>query len=133
MTPELFWLSLTTVLAATFWLPFIVLSSRPENAGHQTFDRMAPVWQMSDVAQRAYRAHLNLLEQFLPFAVVVLIAHLAGVSTGVTVAASAAFFWLRVLHAVGYIAGFAKMPLRPLVFSAGWLCILAIVAVTLIS
>ena len=124
MTPELFWLSLTAVLAATLWLPFIVLSSLPENAGHQTFDRMAPVWQMSDVAQRAYRAHLNLLEQFLPFAVVVLVAHLAGVSNGATETAAVAYFWFRVAHYALYISNIPFT--RTLSFTGAWLAMACI-------
>lgn len=34
------------------------------------------------------------------------------------------FFWVRVIHAVGMISGFAKMPLRPLLFTTGWACCL---------
>lgn len=124
MTTELFWLTLTALLAASLWIPFIVISSQGESAQHQTFERMAPVWQMSDLAQRAYRAHLNLLEQFLPFAVLVLIAQAMAISTPVTVAVSVAFFWIRAAHAVGYIMGFARLPLRPMIFTAGWICIL---------
>ena len=133
LTPELFWLLMTAILAALLWVPFIVLSSRPADAPFQSFARMARISEMSDITQRAYRAHLNLLEQFLPFAVVVLIAHLAGVSNGLTLAACAAFFWLRIAHAVGFIAGFARMPLRPLLFTGGWVCILAIAAAILLA
>ena len=133
MTAELFWLTLSAILATSLWVPYIVLSSKPGSAEHQSFEAMARVWEMSNTAQRAYRAHLNLLEQFLPFAVVVLIAHVAGVSNTVTVGASIAFFVLRVLHAVGYIAGFARMPMRPLLFVGGWFCTLAIAAVVLLA
>ena len=133
MTTELMVLTLTAILAASLWVPYIVLSGRPGSAEHQSFDRMARVWEMSDAAQRAYRAHQNLLEQFLPFAVVLVVAHLAQVSTAVTVWASVAFFVLRVLHAVGYVAGWARMPLRPLLFTGGWLCILAIAASVLLA
>lgn len=131
MTVELAILTATALLAASLWIPYIVLSGRDGNAQHQSFDRMVKVWNMSDTAQRAYRAHQNLLEQFLPFAVVVVVAHLAGVSNAVTVWASAAFLTLRALHALGYIGGWATMPLRPLIFTGGWLCILAIGAAAL--
>ncbi len=133
MTPELFWLTLTAILATSLWIPYIVLSGQEGNAQHQSFARMPRVWDMSDAAQRAYRAHQNLLEQFLPFAVLVIVAHVVGVSNGVTVAATIAFFWLRVLHAVGHISGRATMPLRPLIFTGGWLCTLAVAAALLWS
>jgi MAPEG family len=54
---------------------------------------------MEPWVQRSYRAHLNLLEQLLPFATIVFIAHLTKVSTPTTVWCSIVFFWLRVaLH-----------------------------------
>ncbi|MBV0912567.1 MAPEG family protein [Anianabacter salinae] len=125
MTAELFWLTLTTLLAASLWVPYIVgvnSTPVPQPEGHRPHDVSGTVpW-----VHRAWRAHLNLLEQFLPFAVIVLIAHLAGVSNAATVWASAAFFGLRVAHAVWMIAGFPTLPLRPLIFTAGWICILVI-------
>lgn len=133
MTIELTVLLVTAILAATLWMPFVILSGRADSAPFQSFERMAQVWEMSDAAQRAYRAHLNLLEQFLPFAVIVVVAHLAGVSNGVTVWASVAFLALRSLHALGMVAGWARMPLRPLLFTGGWLCILALAGAVLLA
>ncbi|MBM7069434.1 MAPEG family protein [Actibacterium sp. 188UL27-1] len=72
-----------------------------------------------------------MLETLIPFATVVLIAHMAGISTGVTVAASVAFFWLRVGHAVGMISGLARFPIRPIIFTASWLCTVVIAFVLL--
>jgi uncharacterized MAPEG superfamily protein len=125
MTAELMWLTLTAVLAASLWIPYIVgvnSTPTPEMSENRPHDPA----QLVPWAHRAYRAHLNLLEQFLPFAVIVMVAHLAGVSTTVTVGAAAVFFWLRIAHAVWMIGGFPTLPGRPLIFSAGWLCILAI-------
>lgn len=45
---------------------------------------------------RSHRAHLNLIEQFVPFAAIVLVAHVAHVSTPITRWAVITFFWLRV-------------------------------------
>jgi hypothetical protein len=52
---------------------------------------------------------------------VVLIAHVAGISTTVTLAASATFFWLHVAHAAGMISGLARYPARPIIFTDNWL------------
>ena len=60
----------------------------------------------------------------MPFAVLILLAHHLGVSTWVTIWAAALFFWLRVAHAVGYITALARLPLRPIIFTAGWVCCL---------
>ncbi|MDD9923786.1 MAG: MAPEG family protein [Boseongicola sp.] len=125
MTPELFWLTLTALLAASLWIPYIVgVNSTPVPEAVE--NRPPDLSQMVPWVHRSFRAHLNLLEQFLPFAVIVVIAHLAGVSTAVTVWATAIFFWLRVAHAVWMISGFPVLPGRPVIFTAGWACILAI-------
>ena len=125
MSVELTILTLTALLAVSLWIPYIVGLNTTEFA---TPDENRP----HDVAgtvpwvHRAYRAHLNLIEQFLPFAVIVLIAHLSGVSNDVTVWSAVLFLALRVVHAVWMIAGFKVFPARPLIFTGGWLCILAI-------
>jgi uncharacterized MAPEG superfamily protein len=80
-----------------------------------------PAW-----VQRSYRAHLNLLEQFVPFAVMVLIAHMLEVSTPVTRWCVILFFWLRVAHAIGMISGIARLPLRPMIYVAGWIVTLTV-------
>jgi len=125
MTADLFWLTLTALLSATLWLPYIVgvnMANVPMPADNRPTDpaRM-PAW-----VHRAWRAHLNLLEQFLPFAVVVLVSHVTGVSNGVTAVAAASFFALRLAHAIWMIGGFPVLPVRPMVFTAGWVAILVI-------
>lgn len=132
MTAELTVLTLTAILAASLWIPYIVgvnTTAVPATSGNRPHDPSVMVpW-----VHRAFRAHLNLLEQFLPFAVVVLVAHLAAVSNAVTVWASVAFLGLRLVHAVWMIAGLPVLPARPLIFTAGWLCILAIGAAVLVG
>ena len=54
---------------------------------------------------RAQRAFRNLSENLLPFAVLVLVAHAAGVSNAATVMGAQIFFYARVAYAVVYIAG----------------------------
>ncbi len=59
-----------------------------------------PAW-----GERAGRAHRNMLENLVPFAALVLAAHLAGVSGDETAQGATVFFWGRLAHAVIYIAG----------------------------
>jgi len=56
-------------------------------------------------AGRARRAHLNMLESLVLFAILVLVAQAANIHSGTTLLGSALFFWGRVAHAVIYIAG----------------------------
>jgi uncharacterized MAPEG superfamily protein len=125
MTTELFWLMLTTLLAASLWIPFVIGVNTNAFEGEDTaFERPPDPAKMPAWVHRSYRAHLNLLEQFLPFAVVVLVAHQLKISTAVTQWCAIAFFWLRIAHAAGMITGRARLPARPLIFTAGWVVIL---------
>ena len=138
MTAELYWLTLTAVLAASLWVPYIigVNTSEPGSPGDvqsRDFSRPADPSLQRPWVHRAFRAHLNLLEQFLPFAAVVIVAHLAEVNSAATVWACAVFFWLRMAHAVWMIGGFPVIPTRPLIFTAGWVCILVIAGAILFS
>ena len=70
-------------------------------------------------AQRAHRAHLNLLENLPPFAALVLIANL----TGATVSGAAAvFFWARIVHAIVHVAGLPY--LRTVAFLVSWVAMI---------
>jgi len=122
MTPELKWLTYTALLAGSLWIPFIVgvnVTDFPDKA--QQFIRPPDHGQMRPWVHRSLRAHQDLLEQFVPFAIIVLIGAVARVSTPVTVACSITFFWLRVAHAIGMISGLARLPLRPMIYFAAWI------------
>jgi uncharacterized MAPEG superfamily protein len=61
--------------------------------------------EMTGWAGRAARAHRNMLESLILFAVLVLVAHIVGVRNGMTLLGAQLFFWGRVAHAIIYIAG----------------------------
>ncbi|MGD1883000.1 MAG: MAPEG family protein [Paracoccaceae bacterium] len=131
MSVELTYLTMTALLAASLWIPYIVGVNTSESGSaadidSKDFSRPADPSLQRPWVHRAYRAHLNLLEQFVPFAVLILLAHHLGVSTWVTIWAAALFFWLRVAHAVGMITGLAGLPARPIIFTLAWVCVVAI-------
>ncbi|MEM8691496.1 MAG: MAPEG family protein [Pseudomonadota bacterium] len=131
MSVELTYLTMTALLAASLWIPYIVGVNTSESGSaadidSKDFSRPADPSLQRPWVHRAYRAHLNLLEQFVPFAVLILLAHHLGVSTWVTIWAAALFFWLRVAHAVGMITGLAGLPARPIIFTLAWVSVVAI-------
>jgi uncharacterized MAPEG superfamily protein len=63
---------------------------------------MAPI---TGWAGRAQRAHFNMLESLVVFAIVVLAAHLAGRADATTALGATIFFWGRVAYAIVYVAG----------------------------
>ena len=69
-----------------------------------------PVW-----AERARRAHANLVENLVVFAALVLVAQVAGKTNEWTALGSQLFFWGRVGHVITYVAGL--VPWRTLVFA----------------
>jgi uncharacterized MAPEG superfamily protein len=56
-------------------------------------------------AGRGLRAHQNLIENLVPYGIVVLSAHALGISNGITVAAALVFLIARIVHAASYIGG----------------------------
>lgn len=123
LTTELGILTCLSVLAAMLWLPYIIGVSKDPVAS-DSFTRPADLSKVQPWVHRAHRAHLNLLEQLLPFAILVLIMDRVGGYSALTYWTAIAFFWLRVAHAIGMITGIAKMPVRPLLFTGGWICCL---------
>ncbi len=122
MTTELVWLTYTALLAGSLWIPFIVGVNVTDFEGKaELFIRPPDHSKMAPWVHRSLRAHQNLLEQFLPFAAIVLIGAIVRVSTPITVWCAIIFFWLRVVHALGMISGLARLPLRPMIYFSGWI------------
>jgi uncharacterized MAPEG superfamily protein len=81
-------------------------------------------------AGRAQRAHRNLLENAVPFAVAVLTARALHITTPVTQDAALIFIGARVIHALVYIAGIEKI--RTLAWLVGLLATAAIATVVVL-
>ncbi len=120
---ELGVLTCLMLFAASMWMPYVIgLAADP--SGEDAFGRPAQIPNLRPWVQRANRAHLNLLEQGIPFAILILILDRVDGFTALTYWTAIAFFWIRVVHAVGMISGLARMPIRPILYSMGWVCVL---------
>ncbi len=60
---------------------------------------------MTGWAGRAQRAHLNMLESLAVFAIVVLVAEIAGRANETTALGAMLFFWGRLAYALVYLIG----------------------------
>ena|SRR5215510_6137684 len=104
MTPELMYLvwsaALTLVLVVIAVSGATLEVGLPKLAGNRE-----GLPEMTGWAGRAARAHRNMLESLVLFAVLVLVAHIVGVRNGTTLLGAQLFFWGRVAHAAIYIAG----------------------------
>ena len=124
MTPELSWLAYTAVLTALLWIPYIVgltIQSGGISAG-QYRDPTPP--ELPAWVKRCNRAHQNAVESIAPFAILVIILHLAGISNEMTVLWCMIFFFARLAHAVVYWIGVPFA--RTLVFAAGLISVLGL-------
>lgn len=61
--------------------------------------------EATGAAGRGLRAHRNLIENLVPFAIAVLVARAMGVSNGLTVIGAWVFLGARLVHALSYLAG----------------------------
>ena len=127
MTTELYWLTLTVLMTALFWVPYVLdriavrglwpmlLDTQPEGSGPHS------LW-----AQRAIKSHGNAVENLAIFVPAVLTAHMLNISTPATRAAVVVYFFARLLHFAVYTAGIPTA--RTLTFTAGWLAQVVILA-----
>jgi uncharacterized MAPEG superfamily protein len=131
MNTEAFYLLLTAVLTGSLWLPVVIgyVISRgvltPQNY------KSAPTSALPDWVNRANRAHVNAVENFAPFAAVVLIAQVANVSTSVTASCAVIYFYARAAHAVIHISGFGLFKARTVAFTVAWAAFIVFAAVLL--
>jgi len=116
MTTELTLLAWSALFCTLLTFPAIgALTRIPGGFAWGLGNRDEPLSGLPPWAQRARRAHMNMVENLAPFAAVVLIAHVAGRNNGLTVLGAELFFWGRIAHAATYIAGLT--PWRTLAFA----------------
>jgi uncharacterized MAPEG superfamily protein len=124
MTPDLKYLGFTAFLTASLWIPYVVAQVMtngfltPPNYVDPT-PRPVPFW-----GKRADRTYINAVETFAPFAALVILIQLTGKADSMTAFWAMSFFWLRVIHAVVYLAAIPYV--RTLAFVLGYVCILGL-------
>jgi uncharacterized MAPEG superfamily protein len=64
-----------------------------------------PLPEFTGWAGRAQRAHRNMLESLVLFAVLVIVAHMAGAANETTILGAQLFFWARLAYAIVYLVG----------------------------
>lgn len=95
---------LVVIVGASFTIPLPVLAG----------NRETPV-EGKGWLGRAQRAHHNILESLVLFAILVLVAHVTGKANAATATGAEIYFWARVAYAAIYIAGITWV--RSLVFA----------------
>jgi len=124
MSLELKYLAFTALLTASLWIPYVVSQVvtngplQPLNYVDPTH-RPVPLW-----GQRANRAHLNAVETFAPFAALVIAVQLTGKNDAMTAFWTAGYFWVRLAHAVVFLAAIPYI--RTILFVLGYVAVVGL-------
>jgi uncharacterized MAPEG superfamily protein len=124
MKSELLYLLLTAILTAILWIPVVIGYVTSRGVLTPATYRTAPTAPLPDWVNRANRAHVNAVENFAPFAAVVLIGQAIGVHSSLTVDCAAIYFYARLAHAVIHISGFGQFKARTVLFTIAWVAFL---------
>ncbi len=124
MTTELMYLLLTAILTGVLWIPVVIGYVKTRGPLKPSDYIIAPTSPLPAWVNRANRAQVNAVENLATFAPVVLIAHAASISTSVTVASAAVYFYARLAHAVVHITGFSQFRARTILFTVAWIAFL---------
>lgn len=104
MPTEILMLVLTAILSLAAALMTIAIHFRTYG-GKMIRSNRDDFPPLEGMAMRVVRAHANLNEALLPFAIIVIAAAVLHVSNPVTIYAAIAFFAARLAHAVLYLIG----------------------------
>lgn len=129
MNLALYYLASSGMLCILLWIPYILnrvfvwgIPAFANNYPSKKFPAEAPITPVW--AQRAQRAHLNMVETLPAFAAVVLAAYLTDADNAIVASGAAIFFWARVFHASIYILGIPY--LRTPIYLISWAAVLMI-------
>ena len=131
MKTELLYLLLTAILTGVLWIPVVIGYAVSRGPLTPATYKVASTTPLPAWVNRANRAHLNAVENLAPFAVVVLIAHIMGVSSATTVTCAAVYFYARLVHAVIHISGFGLFMVRTVAFTLAWIAFITFAVVLL--
>jgi uncharacterized MAPEG superfamily protein len=118
LTIELRLLAYSALLCILLWPPYILTAIRTFGLVRMVSYPTPEYVHLPEWARRSYRAHMNMVENIGPFAVLVILAALTGASNELTALGARMFFWSRIgqvaLHTAGVPWG------RTLTFAVGW-------------
>ncbi|MCC9625982.1 MAPEG family protein [Thalassospira sp. MA62] len=111
MTYDLTILVLNVLLCLALpWIYNFAFAKQPGVGGKRLMGNRDDLPERTGVAARGLRAHQNLIENLLPFAILVLTAHLIAATNTITAICATVFLIARLAHAGFYLAGITRLP-----------------------
>lgn len=130
LSPEMFWLVLTILMPALFWIPYILMQLVEVGPWKAVTAPQNDPQLRTDWAARCKRAHTNAVENLVVFAPLVIALQFAGISTALTAGACGTYFFARLAHYVIYALGVPV--LRTITFAIG-VAVQIVLALTLLG
>jgi uncharacterized MAPEG superfamily protein len=120
LSTELLWLTLTILMTALIWVPYIINRMREHGPWPALWNPQPDTRPKAPWAERLMRAHANAVENLVVFAPLVLAVQATGSGTAATAAACGIYFFVRLAHMLLY--AFAVPLLRSVAFLVGVAC-----------
>lgn len=116
MTPELLMLIYSTILYF-IWIMIPAAQAVRENGAKAQAGPRDKISTDSVFIQRGRRLSANMQENLIIFAILILVSHVTGHRSEITILGAQLFFFARVLHGIIYLVGWPLI--RPLAWFAG--------------
>jgi uncharacterized MAPEG superfamily protein len=120
LSTELFWLTLTIMMSALIWIPYIVNRLIEHSPWRALMNPQPDLRPKAQWAERLMRAHDNAVENLVIFAPLVMTLQLTGITTVMTVNACMIYFFARISHL--FLYAFGAPFFRTVAFFVGFLC-----------
>jgi len=114
----MYWLVLTVMMTALFWLPYILNRMLEMGIGRAIWDPYGDTDTHVAWARRMMQAHYNAVENLVVFGPLVLAIELTGHNSAITALACMVYFFARLVHYLVFT--FAIPVLRVLSFLTGF-------------
>ncbi len=120
MQHEIYWMTLTIIMTAVIWVPYIINRMIEMGVWQAIANANMDPTPTATWAKRMMCAHRNAVENLVIFAPLVIALAALDVSTSLTVAAAKFYFFARLAHLVVYTFGVPVV--RTLMFVVGFAC-----------
>jgi uncharacterized MAPEG superfamily protein len=117
LSPELYWLTITTLMTGLMWVPYILNRLAEKGPLQALWDPHGDTATRVRWADRMMHAHQNAVENLVIFAPLVLALQMAGISSAATVNACMVYFFARLAHYIVFTFGIPVV--RVLAFAVG--------------
>ena len=118
MSVDIRLLAYTSLLCILMWLPYVLLALKTFGFKNLVSYPTPSYLGLAQWAQRLHRAHMNLIENLIPFAIFIIISHLTGTANEMTALGARLFFWSRLAQILFHMVGIPWG--RTIAFAIGW-------------